>query len=160
MRGKTNRVYIDTCVVGELISKATSVKREAVERIITLAKDGDIELFTSGYTKDEIEEAPKRIRGLLLQLLGEIPHEECIEDEETLYLAKRYVEDVGLTHIDAFHVATSVAKGMDIFLSFNRRTIVNEKISRKLKRLNEEMGYRTPQLVTPEEFVGKVNKEE
>lgn len=80
--------------------------------------------------------------------------------ETAKYLAKRYIRAVGLTHIDAFHVATAVVKGMDIFLSFNRRTIVNKKVYRKLKRLDEEMGYRTPLLVTPEEYVGKVNKEE
>lgn len=153
------RVYLDTCVLGELVSKPSSSKRKTVETIIKLACEGQIKVFTSKYVKDEIEESPENIRNTLLRLLGELPHKEVVENEEILYLAKRYSKEIGLTRLDAFHVAVAVINALDVFLSFNRRTIINKKVSKKLKKFNESMGYKTPLLLTPDEFSEKVNKE-
>ncbi|MDI6708683.1 MAG: hypothetical protein QME47_06345 [Candidatus Thermoplasmatota archaeon] len=69
-----------------------------------LAARGGIEVFTSRYILDKIEEALGAIKKTLLKLLETLSHSELEETGEILYLAKRYVKDVGLTYMDAIQI--------------------------------------------------------
>lgn len=150
--------YLDTCIIGEIISEKTSPKRKSVEKIIEFADRKLLKIYTSKYLKDELEESPPKIKKLLIEILSEIPHKELKDTEEIRYLAKRYINEIQLTHMDALHVSTTVINNIDAFLSFNRRTIINtEKIS-KVKKLNDTIGYKTPIMISPIDLIQKVRE--
>lgn len=90
-----------------------------------------------------------------LDLLEKFPIlETSIEVEE---LAKVYYETLGLPRNairDAAHLAFASAYEMDYLVTWNCAHIANAEIRRRLFKINETVGRRTPIICTPEELMG------
>jgi len=56
--------------------------------------------------------------------------------------------------LDLFHIAISVANGMDYIVSWNFKHIANAFIREKLQEVNYKLSLRTPTICTPEELTG------
>ena len=70
----------------------------------------------------------------------------------------KHFEGIG---IDAFHIAASVANGMDFIVSWNFHHIANAFVKEKIRRINDSLGVVSPEICTPEELVeNKENQNE
>lgn len=61
---------------------------------------------------------------------------------------------------DAVHVAVATVAGTDYVLTWNCRHIANGQLLKKMAAVAERLGYRLPDVQTPEELMGDVADEE
>ena len=54
---------------------------------------------------------------------------------------------------DIFHIALSVYYDMDFLLTWNCSHIANAHFKKQLEHYNNQLGYKTPTLCTPEELI-------
>jgi hypothetical protein len=54
---------------------------------------------------------------------------------------------------DSFHLALAVYHGMDYLVSWNCTHISSGRVRNIVGRINDEMGYQTPIICTPEELM-------
>jgi len=76
--------------------------------------------------------------------------------EETEALAQQYLRQGAIpkkSDEDARHVAIATIHHMDAVVSWNFRHLVNVRRIRRINIINEELGYRHIQIVSPEEVV-------
>lgn len=55
---------------------------------------------------------------------------------------------------DAAHVAVATVHKMDYLVTWNCKHLANAQIARQLQRVCERLGYRMPNICTPEELMG------
>jgi hypothetical protein len=74
---------------------------------------------------------------------------------EASYLSKHYLKGLVLpdkAEPDALHLAIAVLNGMDYIATWNIRHLAHGRIRKELQRLNDELGFVTPTICTPEEL--------
>jgi hypothetical protein len=146
-------VYVETSVWNFLRAKDVPRRREITERFFANAEMYD--LFISPFTIAEIEDAPADIRDELLGFIQRYQPNLIDEEEEINDLADEYV-DRGIFPVkyagDALHVAYASFYANDILLSWNFRHIVKYKVRIEVRAANIILGYRTPEILSPEEI--------
>ena len=83
-----------------------------------------------------------------------IPKIELSLHREIDDLASLYLENHILTEDDAYHMAYATFYMANVFLTLNRRTIIDWKDD--IKRINDSLGHPTPILTKPAQFLDKV----
>jgi hypothetical protein len=77
-----------------------------------------------------------------------------------LELAKRFLEPYGpiprKAEADAVHIASASSFGCEFLLTWNFKHIANAMIKRRVERILEEHGYRSPVICTPDELLGEL----
>lgn len=76
-------------------------------------------------------------------------------NKEIRYLARNYV-NIGIKAPDALILASASVGNVDLFLSWNRRDIVNENNLKTIEKINKKRGVSFPLFATPEEFLERV----
>ncbi len=111
-------------------------------------------LALSSLTLRELEAAPKRVRDILDGVPSE--HTEMVDlSDEAEKLAARYIERGVLSPrmiVDALHIAVATVAGVDVFVSWNFKHVVNLSRIQAYNEVNREMGYRNLDIRTPREI--------
>ncbi len=150
---KKLEVYIETSVWNFLRAKDVPRRREVTEHFF--GKADNYRLFISPFTIAEIEEAPPYIRDELLGFIHQYQPNLVNEEEEINELAKEYVNRKIFPSKyagDALHVAFASFYANDILLSWNFKHIVKYKVRTEVRAANIVLGYRTPEILSPEEI--------
>ena len=127
---------------------------EKIKKDDYLRKEGRYEFFISDVVLRELMEAEKPKRGKLLdQVKGIVQLGSTIETEK---LAKKYVNRKiisGNYLDDARHVAIATINNLDAVISWNYGHLVNINKIKGVNLVNETMGYKHIEIITPEEVI-------
>ena len=152
------KVYIETTIPSYLVAKPSRdivllTHQEFTKQWWESCKD-DYELFTSQETIDEANSgdpvyAKQRYEILeTLQLLDPATEVEQLANE---YF--KYFNFPVKALRDAAHLAFAVYYELDYLLTWNCKYLANASIRSRLHRLNDSLGYKTPDVCTPEELI-------
>lgn len=154
---KKVRLYIDTSVLGGLFDTEDLKRVNTAKSIISLIKDKVYEGFISFLTLEEILKAPHEIRDKLKTKIDESGFGIFEEIEECVELANAYLNDEIIPakyRNDARHIALGVYYECDFIVSWNYRHMVNITVRRLINSTNLRMGYKSIEIVSPEEVIG------
>lgn len=156
---KTQRVYIDTSVIGGCFDT------EFVEWSDGLMGDfaqGNFAPVTSELIANEIADAPLVVQEKFAELLSLAPEILSVSDEG-LVLANLYQERAILTpkyYDDGLRIALATVAEVDVLVSWNFRHIVNFNKIRLFNAVNIEQGYKPIQIYSPREVTTYGNDED
>lgn len=153
-RSRPLKLYRDTSVPNFVFADDAPEKQKATLVLFGATKSASYEFFISGIVLREIEKAPEVRRTRLLKLLAGISVLEFTEEAETL--AQAYIHGGALPDKsieDARHVAVSVINNLDAIVSWNFKHLVNIRRIKSLNLINEEMGYKHIEIISPQEVI-------
>jgi predicted nucleic acid-binding protein len=153
---KKLRLYIDTSVLGGIFDTEDQRRVNTVENLIKLIKDDVYEGFISFLTLDEVSKAPVEIQEGLKSTISESGFKILEEAEECIMLADAYVDEKIIPEKyrnDARHIAIGIVHECDLIVSWNYRHMVNITVRRLINSVNLKMGYKTIEIVSPEEVI-------
>ena len=155
---KKPRMYIETTIPSYLAARPSRdvvvLAHQQITREWWHGSEERYEMFVSSVVLDEIRSGDETMSRMRLDLIRRLPRLEITD--EIGRLAERYIKELrlpGKAYRDALHIGLAVGHGMDILLTWNCAHIANERIRRKLQKVNLEIGCDTPSICTPEELV-------
>jgi predicted nucleic acid-binding protein len=121
----------------------------------------DFELYVSEAVLQEImagDPTAAQERAAVIQGISILaPMEKTGEIAEGLIKAK-LVPQHGA--IDAIHIATAAAHGMEYLLTWNCKHIANAEMRPKIEKHLRSLGYEPPEICTPDELMGDDTNDE
>ena len=114
------------------------------------------QLVTSLAVIRELESTPEPKRGECIQLISRLPLLATATEIDGLvdeYIARKVMPDDA--DGDARHLALATFHKCDILVSWNCRHIANANKARHIEHVNRELGFDTPNLITPLELLGE-----
>ena len=153
---KKQRIYMDTSVFGGLYDEEF---KEFTQPLFEKIKNSEFEIIYSNITKQELQNAPKKIK-MSLKLLPDNLTEYVKSDIETANLAKKYIEEgiVGPTsYADCLHIALATKHNANILVSWNFKHIVNVSRIIGYNSINISQGYKTIDIRSPRELINYEN---
>jgi predicted nucleic acid-binding protein len=155
---KRGSVYLESSVISYYANSISSDLKVAAEQKITqdwwAAVLPQFDAFISDYVLQEVElgrrtEAAARLK--IAQSLTVLP-----ENKDVYGLASEYVKRLALPkngEMDAFHLATAAVHQIDFLLSWNCKHIANAFKYRKIREINQKLGFFVPVICTPRELM-------
>ena len=147
---KTQRVYLDTSVIGGCFDNEFSRWSNA---LLQDFRDGTFVPLVSEVTEREIEDAPDEIQQLYAELLT-LNAEVLKINEAILELADQYQRRRILTpkfYDDGVHIALATIAEADVLVSWNFKHIVKFDKIRLFNGVNLLYGYKPLQIYSPRE---------
>jgi predicted nucleic acid-binding protein len=141
------RVYFNTSALNrpldDLSSERVRIEAEAVVALLAAVERGTVDWIGSEYLDFEVEQDPdtervRRVRSLLVGARTRVPASDAVADRA------RTLERRGLRGLDALHVASAEAGGVDLLITTDDRMI------RRAARAVPDLQVR---LVTPPQAV-------
>jgi hypothetical protein len=114
-------------------------------------KDGKYTVFISDLVKEELENAPEKVR----HLLNEIKYQMIEVTAEHEKLADEYIREevIGETsRYDCIHIAAATIYNVDFLVSWNFKHIVNVKRIRGYNAVNIKNGYKCLEIRSPKDM--------
>lgn len=112
------------------------------------------EAFVSQVVHDEIARGDPKAAQQRLEAVQELQVLEMTPEAAVLAdLYYRALEIPEKTRNDSFHLALAVYHGMDYLVSWNCSHIAAGRVIGIVQTINEERGYQTPIICTPEELM-------
>jgi len=147
-----DRIYVDTSVFGGYFEPEFEFwSKQLFDGIII----GDIKMLYSQMSEIELENAPKRVREILLKI--PIEHIEFLPiTEQATNLADKYISEnvVGKTsRPDCIHIAIATLNNADLLASWNFKHIVNITRIKGYNGVNKLEGYNLLEIRTPREIL-------
>lgn len=155
---KKLKYYIETSVfnfpfVGEQYDLS---KKEATIQFFEHWPNLDGEMYISELVEREIARAPQDLRNQMMQQIQKLNPIILNGDEDSENLADRFIQE-GLIPVkyrnDALHIAIAVVNEIDIVVSWNLEHMVKLKTRKGVNAISTLVGYRTVEIVTPEEVL-------
>lgn len=151
-------VYVETTVPSYLVSRPSRDLITAAHQQIThdwwdLAR-ARFDLYISEAVLEEIRAGDPEFAAQRLEIMADLGVLTFSNDVETLI--RVYARQLGLggsAIADLPHFGYAVAYDMDYLVTWNCRHIANGQVIRRLAFVNDEIGRRTPVIVTPEELL-------
>lgn len=149
---KKLHIYVDTSIIGGCEDEEFAT---VTRRFWSKFRTGECVLVISDLTMQEIKGAPQDVR----RYLEDIPAGHQIQirlSAEAKELADAYMAHgvVGPGSLaDALHVAMATVRGVDVFVSWNFKHIVNLGRIRLFNAVNLEQGYGLIEIRTPKEVL-------
>ncbi|MFP3899179.1 MAG: PIN domain protein [Dehalococcoidia bacterium] len=150
------RFYLETSVFGSLFDFEDPARIEVTGRLIDEAKNGAFEAYISPLVMAEIDRAPADIKQELLRAVGDLRLPALAETEETIRLAQDYIQEGVVPQRfrdDARHIAIPVVYELDALISWNYKHMVNLRARRMVNALNLRLGYRSIEILSPQEVI-------
>ena len=146
------RIYLDTSVFGGYYDdEFEEFSRPSFERII----NNNYILLFSTVTQDELENAPKEVKELVLHLKADFT--EFLEPSfEAVDLAREYIAEkvVGKTSFtDCLHIALATINHADFLVSWNFKHIVNVQRIMGYNSVNIRKGYKQLEIRSPRDLM-------
>lgn len=153
------KIYIETSVVSYLTARASKNIIIAGHQIITKDFWEQIDVnntFISELVQQEASKGDELAARLRLDAI--INLKELAIDEECKQLAQILLNENVVPNEfpeDALHIAVASVHNMDVIVTWNFKHINNPVMRCKIKAVVEKAGYKSPELCSPEEFVGE-----
>jgi hypothetical protein len=145
------RVYADTSVYGGVFDAKFDDGSKAFFKEV---KTGRFELVASTLVKDELIEAPQRVRRFFQEMTTAIDVEEVLEEATDLQIAYLAAGVVGEGSVaDALHVAMATILGCHVIVSWNFKHIVHFQKIPLYNGVNLLQGYGEIAIHTPDEVI-------
>jgi len=148
---KISKIYIDTSVIGGCFDAEFKVEsRKLFDRI----KLGFYKGLISEITVNELENAPKKINDLVLDLNDNELVTLNINDDVN-NLAYKYISENVVSEKyfeDAMHIAIATVFDVDILVSWNFKHIVNYNRIKKFNAINLKEGYKILEIRSPKDL--------
>lgn len=151
-------VYIETTIVSYLVSKPSRDLIIAAHQQLTQTwwqeRLQHFDTFVSPIVLDEISKGDQDAAKARLNAVRNIKILEATQ--EVFELGEHYYKRLKIPNSakpDAYHLAIATWHGMDFMVTWNCSHLANGKIKRYLEDLNDERGFRTPIICTPEELL-------
>jgi len=138
---KQQRIYIDTSIVGGFFDKEFEKETRLLFKRL---EDKEIVFVISNLLREELKDAPERVRNLL-DNYSDDNFEIILLTDEAKELADKYIAEnvVGKTSLDdCRHIALATITKVDVLASWNFKHIVNLK-----------NGYQTLEIRNPKDLV-------
>jgi len=146
------RFYLDTSVFGGYYdTEFEEITKKLFDQIV---KDG-IKIMYSELTKNELINAPDRVKDFIKSLPENLISHIDITDE-SLILADKYIAEkvVGQTsREDCIHIALATINRADVLVSWNFKHIVNLTRIRGYNSVNLKTGYPSIEIRSPKELI-------
>ena len=146
------RFYLDTSVFGGYYdTEFEEITKKLFDQIV---KDG-IKIMYSELTKNELINAPDRVKDFIKSLPENLINYIEITDE-SLILADKYIVEkvVGQTsREDCIHIALATINRADVLVSWNFKHIVNLTRIRGYNSVNLKTGYPSIEIRSPKELI-------
>jgi predicted nucleic acid-binding protein len=151
-------IYLETTVVSYYTSKPSRdiivLAHQQITRDwwTTAAKRYDI--YISQIVVEEARSGDPDAAGKRMQILKEIHHLElnpAVEKMAQVYKDKLKILPKAIR--DAVHLAVASIHNMDYLVTWNCAHIANGEVVKKLLKINESFGIKTPVICTPEELM-------
>lgn len=153
---KKLRIYLDTTIISYLQADDALEKMEITKEFWASAISGKFEIVFSQVTLMEIAKCSEPKRSKMLEFLQQIQFRVFDLNVEMLELAEKYVSE-GLIPSnykdDAFHLAAATVENCDVVLSWNFSHIVKAKTIFGVNGVNNILGYRHIEIMSPESMV-------
>lgn len=153
---KQQRLYIDTSVFGGYFDPEF---KEFTKPLFDRINKGEFIILFSTVTQEELENAPERVQGLVIQLKAN--QTEFLEETgEAVDLATEYISEkvVGKTSFaDCLHIALATIHRADLLISWNFKHIVNMERIRGFNYVNIKNGYKPLEIRSPRELMSYEN---
>ncbi len=151
-----NKVYLDTSVISHLYALETPEKMNETLIVWNYFIANKYEIYISKVTFDEINDCKEPKQTKLLDYLSKIKYKFIKENEESLLLLNKYLE-LGVLNEkskdDLRHISLAVVNKCDIILSWNFKHLVNFKTIKKIQEINELMGYKNINILSPSSLI-------
>lgn len=151
-------VYVETSIPSYLAGNKTSDIIILGHRQIALEwwrnKRRNYNLFISDVVIEEISAGNPVFSKKRLESLSEIPI--LAYNTRIEAIASKYMKHFALPGKllrDVFHIAYCVHYEIDFLLTWNCKHLANAHIKLELARLNSRLGFKTPEICTPEELL-------
>jgi hypothetical protein len=150
-------LYLETTVWSFLFADDTPERRDTTQLFIEFVTQQRWSVSISALVLDEIlATKDDQLRSHLAEAVKRIAPREILVTSEVLALASKYVLQGTIPDryiMDARHLAVAVVAGEDVVVSWNLRHLVKLKTRREVNAVNLLNGYRTIEIVTPEEMI-------
>jgi predicted nucleic acid-binding protein len=146
------RYYIDTSVFGGYYDAEFE---EITKKLFDQIKDLGIKIIYSELTKNELINAPEKIKDFIKGIPDNLFDYVEITDE-ALDLADKYIHEkvVGKTsREDCIHIALATLNRADVLVSWNFKHIVNLTRIRGYNSVNLKTGYPSIEIRSPKELI-------
>ncbi len=156
------KIYIETTVISYYVARPSrdiviaSRQQSTIEWWEYYKKE--YECYMSTFVLEEISRGDKDLSNHRIELVKNMIL--LSEDEEVTELAEKYYDELKIpakAKLDVFHIAIATLNEMDYILSWNMSHIVNPRLFKKIKKVNDEFGIKTPLICTPEMLIGDEN---
>jgi predicted nucleic acid-binding protein len=140
--------YYDTRPEPEMIA------RRAWTREWWASAEDSYELHTSEIVVDELSAGTSRIVPLRLALLKNIPV--LSVTPQVIARADTYISHKLMPRnpsADAYHLALASSAECDLIVTWNCKHLANPNKFTHIRRINQRMGLRMPEIVTPQELL-------
>jgi len=149
---KRQRIYIDTSIVGGFFD--AEFEKET-KMLFQRLENKEIIFVISELLREELKEAPERVRNLL-DNYDENSLEKVMLTDEARTLADKYISDnvVGKTSLDdCRHIAIATINKVDVLASWNFRHIVNLTRIKGYNAVNLKNDYQILEIRNPKDLV-------
>jgi hypothetical protein len=153
---KILKLYLDTSILNFALSDRTGEEILKASTIILLDKIklNAYEGYISEQVMAEINRSPEPKKKRLIELVISLDLESLTINSEVELLADRYVKE-GLIPVkyqeDAIHIALATIHDLDVIVSWNFEHMIKLKTKRGVVAVNELMGYKPIEIITPQE---------
>ena len=151
---KNIKYYLETTVFNFVFADDAPEKREITKKFLETISESNSQTFISNIVIAEINRAPESKKTQMLELIEKYNPNVLEQNEESEELAKRYIEEDIIPKkydADAFHIAVATVNDIDVIISWNLEHIVKLKTKIAVEGINRFLGYKTIEIVTPEE---------
>ncbi len=148
------KLYLDTSVPNFLFAEDSKDKQKSTRILFEPKTRNQYNFYVSAVVIREIERAPLPKQEELKEALANIPILELTKEADSL--AEAYVRAGALPESsfeDAQHVAIATVNNLDAVVSWNFKHLVNLRRIKLVNLVNEEMGYKHIEIVSPQEVV-------
>ena len=148
------KLYLDTSIPNFLFAEDAKDKQKITHELFGQKFQNQYEFYISGVVIREIENAPLNKQKVLLEKIEGIEVLEFNEEAENLALAYLKAGALPKSSIeDARHVAIATVYNLDAIVSWNFKHLVNIRRIKLVNLVNEQMGYKHIEIISPQEVV-------
>lgn len=155
---KRDSVYLESSVISYYANSLSSDLKVAAEQKITQDWWVDVmprfDIFISDFVLQEVALGRKSEAAARVKVARELT---LLPESDDIYgLASEYVKRLSLPkdgEIDAFHLAMAAVHKIDFLLSWNCKHIANALKYRKIREINQKLGFYVPTICTPRELM-------
>ena len=151
-------VYLETSFISYLVSRPSRDLLVAAHQQTTdewwNTRHNEFECFISQVVIDEASAGNSSEAAKRMDIIKDLPVLEFTDEAESLALT--ILSSGKFPHHanrDAAHIAIAAANSIDYLLTWNCKHLANANVRVRLHKLNNSLGYNTPDLCTPEELI-------
>ena len=135
---KEQRVYIETSAISYLYMESTPYRMRDTLKLWQFFRNAQVEVCLSSLTLMELSCCPEPKRGILLKYLSQIEYKLFFLSEKIYRLAEKLMRHgviAGGTRQENLHLATALYYGLDSFVSWDYKQVVNPKTAMGIREV-------------------------